>query len=429
LLVVRARPAPVSPDKPKQTAESEREVVIRSREQAEEKPRREEMKKKAGAEKNVGEEKNADRQELLRRVLKMRERARADRTADRISGHFFDDGEEGSGDDEVLPSLPASEVESLASRLDRESIQEEREDLQNDPLVVLAQRDQFGRSEVSDVSKVLAVQAGMGAASKGRRLTITSLCVVGVLAVLGGGVYLAVASGWFGGFGSVGKGKSGEGRFRVNVATGEISKEEAQRLRDSLWKVERQSPDGRRIGLPGFDLRQRAGKKTEAEKKLQAFYRAQGKEKRELTPRIPGSVLLPTPTTIDLPTASVSSLDVPLPVGKSEMTPTGPARTSGSGRLSDFQVRVVIQKHYSQVKSCLERQLKRDASISGKMYVVARVSPRGKVGKVRIATAKFNGTFVEECLIKEIRRWDFPAFNGESYDLTFPLLLTARQTY
>ena len=63
------------------------------------------------------------------------------------------------------------------------------------------------------------------------------------------------------------------------------------------------------------------------------------------------------------------------------------------------------------------------------MYVVARVSPIGKVEKVHIATPKFNGTFVEECLVREVKRWEFPGFKGETYDLTFPLLLTARQTY
>ena len=47
----------------------------------------------------------------------------------------------------------------------------------------------------------------------------------------------------------------------------------------------------------------------------------------------------------------------------------------------------------------------------------------------RTATPKFNGTFVEECLVKEVKRWEFPSFKGETYDITFPLLLTARQTY
>lgn len=449
LLVVRTQPSPVLLDKPKQTLEREREAAIRSRKQAEEKQRRaaEAAQKTAQAaeevrrqeelyrkrceerERKTREEKDTGRQDLLKRVLKRREKARADRTADRISGHFFDDGEEGNGEDKVLPPPPVSGADRLADQLERESILEEHEDLQRDPLAVLVERDKPGLSEIS---KVLAVQAGMGAASKGRRLTITLLCVVGILAVLGGGVYLAVSQGWFGGFGSARKSKSGEGRSRINVATGELSDEEAKRLRDSLWKVERKSPGGRIIGLPGFDLQvpmERARKKTQEEKKLQAFYRAQGKEKRELTPRIPDSALLPTPTTIDLPTAPVSSLDAPLLTKKSEMTPTGPERTTGPERLSEFQVRVVIQKHYQQVKSCLERQLKRDASISGKMYVVARVSPNGKVGKVRIATPKFNGTFVEECLTKEVRRWEFPTFKGEAYDLTFPLLLTARQTY
>ena len=451
----RAAAARKQTEKSKKALELEREAAIRSRKQAEEKrkraeeaagqeaqeaKRREELYSKRREEraKKAKDEKDAGRQELLQRVMQKRKKVRADRHADRIAGHFFDDEGEGTGEDAVLPPPPVSETDALADQLERESKEGEVGDLAADPLGVLEDVAEAtpppgldGR-ETSKVSKILAAQAGMGAAWKGRKLLVTLVSVVGVLAVLGGGIYLAATQGWFGGLGSSGKEKSSGGRSRVEEPTGELSKEEARRLRDSLWTVERKSSGGRTIGLPGFDLQvpmERARKKTAEEKKLQAFYQAQGKEKRELAPRIPDSALLPTPSTVDLPTAPVGSVDAPLPTKKSEMTPTGPASVAGPQRLSDFQVRVVIQKHYQQVKSCLERQLKRDASISGKMYVVARVNPRGKVEKVHIATAKFNGTFVEECLIKEVKRWDFPSFKGETYDITFPLLLTARQNY
>jgi predicted Zn finger-like uncharacterized protein len=421
--------------------EREREAAIRSRRQAEEKQRREVgrarqdklySKRREERESKAEQEKDTGRQELLKRVLKRREKARADRHADRIADHFFDDGQEGTGEDRVLPPPSVAAAENLADALDRESLQEEHEALQQDPLAVLVKRDQPGQSGISKVSKVIAAQAGMSAVSKGRRLTITLLCAAGVLVLVGGGIYLAVTQGWFGGFGSTEKHKAGRTRSRVNIATGELSEQEAKRLRDSLWKIKRKSRGGRSVGLPGFDIHvpmQKDRKLTEEERKLQAFYQNQGKEKRELRPRIPDSALLPTPSTVDLPTAPVSSLDAPLLAKKSEVSPQGPENTAGPGRLSDFQVRVVIQKHYQQVKSCLERQLKRDATISGKMYVVARVNPRGRVEKVSIVTPKFNGTFVEECLIKEVGRWEFPTFKGETYDITFPLLLTARQTY
>ncbi len=439
VLVVRAPSSPVLPTGgSEKVPEREREAAIRNRRQAEEQRRREAEKarqedlyrrRREERNKKIEEEKDAGRQDLLKRVLERREKARADRHADRIAGHFFEDGEEGTGEDKVLPPPPVSAADDLADRLDREALQEEHEALQRDPLAVLVQRDQPGRS---DISKVIAAQAGMSAVSKGRRLTITLLCVAGVLLLVGGGIYLAVTQGWFAVFGWGEKPGAPKSRSRISVSGGELSEQEARRLRDSLWTIERKSPEGRSIGLPGFDLHVPMGNDrqlTEEERKLRSFYMNQGKEKRELTPRIPDSALLPTPSTVDLPTAPVSSLDAPLLANKSEMRPTGPETTTGPGRLSDFQVRAVIQKHYRQVKSCLERQLKRDASISGKMYVVARVNPRGKVEKVSVAKSKFNGTFVEECLIKEVKRWEFPTFRGETYDITFPLLLTARQSY
>ena len=431
----KASAAQKQAEQSKRALEHEREAAIRSRKQAEEKRRREELYRKRREEraKKVKEEKDSGRQELLQRVLQKRKKVRADRHADRIAGHFFDEKEEGTGEDAVLPASPVPEADELADRLERESKKEELENLAADPLEVLEERPVgLDGREISKVSRILVAQAGMGAGWKGRKLLVTLLSVVGVLAILGGGIYLAASQGWFGSMSSSEKKKSSGGRSDISEPAGELSKEEARRLRDSLWTVKRKPSGGRSIGLPGFDLQvpmERARRKTAEEKKLQAFYQAQNKEKRELAPRIPDSALLPTPSNVDLPTAAVGSMDAPLPEKKSEMTPAGPASAAGPERLTDFQVRLVIQKHYQQVKSCLERQLKRDASISGKMYVVARVSPRGKVEKVHIATPKFNGTFVEECLVKEVRRWEFPSFKGETYDITFPLLLTARQNY
>jgi hypothetical protein len=112
------------------------------------------------------------------------------------------------------------------------------------------------------------------------------------------------------------------------------------------------------------------------------------------------------------------------PETKHEVTPVGPKALDE--RLTETQVKLVIGKHYHQVKSCHERQLKRDPDVAGKVDVVAKVRPNGKVQYVRIATKKFQGTFVDECLVKSIKQWEFPSFKGQAYELTFSLLLTVR---
>jgi len=158
------------------------------------------------------------------------------------------------------------------------------------------------------------------------------------------------------------------------------------------------------------------------------FYQSQSEEKRELTPRTPDSLLAVGQQSINLPNGSCEMPDMAVPESKREVTPVATV-AAGSQRLTDMQVRRVIQKHYHKVKNCLERQLKRDSTVSGKMYVVAKVKPNGRVQAARIATKKFHGTFVEECLIREVKRWDFPTFKGEAYELRFPLLLSARGEY
>jgi len=94
-----------------------------------------------------------------------------------------------------------------------------------------------------------------------------------------------------------------------------------------------------------------------------------------------------------------------------------------------LQIRQVVATNRQKIRRCLEKQLKRDARVSGKMVLVARVTPRGRVQSVRVATEKFHGTIVEECLLKEVKSWRFPSFAGKPYDLSFPLLLSARGNY
>jgi predicted Zn finger-like uncharacterized protein len=408
------------------------EAVLK-KEQEDRKKREEEAAKIQKVEQERG------RHDMVAKVLKKRDTVRADRHADRIAEHFFtEDGKEITGD-ELLPPPPVQEVDDLADRLREQSVQEEYEKMQGDPLSVLMERDQPGKGEISKVSKVLAEQAGVTA--KGRRLGVTLICLLGLVGLVGGVAYLAVTQGWFTGIGSnrlvdsVEKSRPGQVANNESTNPGEnLSPEETRRLRSSLWDIEKKDQPNQVIAsggrpMPVIEPSDVPAPLTKREKELMAFYESQDGEKREVAPRGPrmGPVAM-MPAHIEMPGMSTMP-ELSMREKTSEVVPTGPDKKMGPQKLSELQVTRVIQRHYNQVKSCLERQLKRDASISGKMYVVARLRPDGKVQKVHIATTKFHGTFVEECLVKEINRWVFPAFRGDTYEITFPLLLSARQSY
>ncbi|HUU02373.1 MAG TPA: AgmX/PglI C-terminal domain-containing protein [Myxococcota bacterium] len=422
-----------------QERKQQAEETARKREEQERKKQAEEAARKHEEEesKKRAQEEEQRRGEVLSSVLQKRDEVRAGRKTDRIAQHFFTNAKEGASDSELLPPPPVASMDDLAERLHAASIEEEYQKMQADPIALLRERDQPGMGEISKVSKVLIKQAGVSA--KGRRLGVTAICIIGVVGMMAGILYLAVSRGWFSGIGSdrlVASARrghsSGDDPAAEAAAGAHLSVKDSKRLRSALWDVKREA----REAVAEAHARQGTGgarmpvSQTEREKELMAFYESQSSERDEVSPRGPrGGPLAAGPAKIELPAATGISPGLDPRASKIEVTPQGPQTAAGPGKLTDFQVKLVIRRHYRKVKNCLERQLKRDAAISGKMYIVTRVSPSGKVQSVRIDTPKFHGTFVEECLVKEIKHWRFPSFCGETYDLTFPLLLSAQQSY
>ncbi len=415
------------------------EQAARKREEEEQEKIAAELARKHEEEdrKRRADEEEKRRGEVLSGVLKKRDEVRAVRKTDRIAQHFFKDGENGAPDSELLPPPPVASEDDLADRLQAESIEEEYQRMQADPIAVLEQRDQPGTGEISKVSKVLIQQAGV--TTKGRRLGVTAVCIIGVVGLVAGILYLAVSRGWFSGIGSdrlvASAGKNQGENFnpaRSAGGGGHLSTEDSKRLRSALWEVKRdgENTDSETPSHQNTGGVRAAVSQTEREKELMAFYQSQTSERDEVSPRGPRrGTQVAAPAEIELPSVGSISPGLDPRMTKIEVKPKGPQVAAGPGKLTDLQVKLVIRRHYLKVKNCLERQLKRDASISGKMYIVARVKPDGKVQKVEINTPKFHGTFVEECLLKEIKHWRFPSFCGETYDLTFPLLLSAQQNY
>lgn len=374
------------------------------------------------------------RMDLIERVYEKRERVRADRTADRIAEHFFvPEDADIPGEDAPLPAPPVGDVDALARQLHEESIQEEHQQLQHDPIAVLVKRDQPGQSQQSKVTKMVVAQAGMGAAGKSRRLLITLLSVAGILGLVGAGGYLAYSQGWFAGtgFGRLADSVESAGLAPADMTLpdnfDDLSPAERRRLREALWerRKEQRERNSRTPARRAYPNAPEGPRYTKRGMELKRFYEQQSETKDEVLPRGPdGALISLAPAGIDMPSSTIDGAPLPDPGAKVEIIPQAPA--AGPQRLTDLQIHQVIQKNFRQVHSCHQRQLKRDSRVAGKMYVVARVKPDGKVARVRIKTAKFHGTFVEGCLTRKIARWQFPSFRGEAYDVTFPLLLTTR---
>ena len=414
-----------SADARRRALEVEREEAFRTRARA---------RRKAAPEEESGTEKEDRRrreeEDRRRREAEERER-RKKKDESRIAEHFFSRGESLPEADAMLPPPPVVDAEEAARLLQQESLAEE-EAAEGGTNNAASGTSPLAR----EISEVIVRQAGV--APKGRRLGVALLLIFGILGLAGGMVALAFSQGWFTppstSHAATPSGEKGSAAGDVS-----LSEEEARKLRAQIWDV-KQPARAQRPAEPGGG--NRAAEPSDApgasgpvlsqrEKELLAFYQQQDQSRSEASPRIPTAGLIgPADIQPDLPSSSPIAPGAGTVAAKGpEAQPVAPAAAPGGQRLSEEQIRSVIQLHYRQVKNCLERQLKRDASLTGMLQVVARVQPDGSVQSAAVATPRFKGSVLESCLVKTVRRWRFPAFSGEAYELTFPLLLSAQQDY
>ncbi len=404
----------------------------RRREEEERRRREEEDERKREAAKKEEERRcEAERraEEARRREAEERERRRK-KDESRIAEHFFSRGELAAEADAPLPPPPVMDAEEAARELQQQSLAEEEAALPGEVPRVSENGPMPG-----EISDVIVRQAGV--ASGGRRMGVALLLIFGILGLAGGMLALAFSQGWFSPPSTARTSAPSTGHSSAGDVE-PLSEEEARKLRAQIWDVKhpaRANPastgsSGGRTTTSNA-LPSPAPVLSEREKELLAFYQQQDQNRSEATPRVPAAGLIgPAALTPDLPTSTPISPETGKLPGKGpEARPEAPAPATPSQRLSEDQIRSVIQLHYRQVKNCLERQLKRDASLTGMLQVVARVQPDGSVQSASIATPRFQGSVLETCLVKTVRRWRFPAFAGEAYEVTFPLLLSAQQDY
>jgi hypothetical protein len=321
-----------------------------------------------------------------------------------IADEFFCDGEDLENNSELLPPpFPTKQAQ-----------------------LHLVQEEIMDPEEADKLAKVIARHAGV--ASHGRRAGLGLLMTFLFVGLMTGMVALAFIEGWFGEFGFATNSNTGTEVKQTALPNipDRLSDKEAKRIQDSLWKTDtkpkKTAPDSLSV------LASIPRKMSAQEKDLMEFYEKQTNGKREIAPRLPSS----------LADSKIASFNMPKNADLHFLAPTSakveasvPESRGGYGshKLSEAQVRLVIKKHNRQVRKCLERQLKRDPDISGKLIVIAKVTPSGKVTRVRIEPAKFHGTYLQDCLIAEVRRWSFPSFQGEAYELSFPYAMSARESY
>lgn len=82
------------------------------------------------------------------------------------------------------------------------------------------------------------------------------------------------------------------------------------------------------------------------------------------------------------------------------------------GGLDKDVVARVIKRYWAQIKYCYEKELSKNPNLYGKIAVKFTISGNGSVSEAEIEQTEMNNAAVEECIIRNIKRWMFPAPKG-----------------
>ena len=106
------------------------------------------------------------------------------------------------------------------------------------------------------------------------------------------------------------------------------------------------------------------------------------------------------------------------------VTPSGPTEALPD-TITQGQILSVIKRHQRGVRTCYERQLKRNDSMqSAKIMLRFSIQGSGRTSNVRLSR-RFDGTVLKTCLTALVGRWRFPKFSGEAIPVEYPLVLQA----
>ncbi|MBN2364951.1 MAG: TonB family protein [Calditrichaeota bacterium] len=93
---------------------------------------------------------------------------------------------------------------------------------------------------------------------------------------------------------------------------------------------------------------------------------------------------------------------------ETQVTGTG----AGSSQRDPEVIDAIINQNKSSVEYCYQSQLKLDPNLRGDIMLSFDILPTGKVGAVNIMNSTLNNSKVEQCIIRAVRRWSFPAQKG-----------------
>lgn len=102
-----------------------------------------------------------------------------------------------------------------------------------------------------------------------------------------------------------------------------------------------------------------------------------------------------------------------------------PNRIAAKGSIDRDAVAKVVNAHLKTVQACYERALVKSPGLAGKVVLEWTISTDGSVTSARSKSSTLRSHDVEQCIVRELKGWKFPAASGGPVVITYPFLFNA----
>jgi hypothetical protein len=93
-----------------------------------------------------------------------------------------------------------------------------------------------------------------------------------------------------------------------------------------------------------------------------------------------------------------------------------------SGFLSKEQINRVVQANRAAIKYCYESALQHQPGLAGALHAQWRIDRSGRVTMTRVGKSTLGNAKVEGCILRQIKRWQFPKPDGGEVEVEYPFL-------
>ncbi len=98
----------------------------------------------------------------------------------------------------------------------------------------------------------------------------------------------------------------------------------------------------------------------------------------------------------------------------------GKSSVQGFCKAADIQR--VVSARSAGIKFCYEKELQRNPSLAGKVVLNWLINPQGRVTRVYVVSSTLNSPRVEQCMMRQVRRWRFTKPEGGQCSVNFPFV-------